>query len=507
MDPAEAWATGQLAGFLALVSSLETETSAAACAVEQVADALDAEVAAIVAGRTVMAAIGYPEGATPRDELAAVASGAARELVVPGAGPCPATVVALEHPPGAALVLARSKSHGLSREETSVLRGMAQVMSLTMRMLHLVDDQSALRRVATLVARGTRELEVFTAVAEEVGRLAGADLVQMLRYEPDRVAVRIAVWGATRGIVAVGGRVPLGGHNVLTLVHETGQQVRVDDVARMTGAAARITQALGVRSVIGSPIVVSGRTWGLVLVTTSEPEPMPADVDRRIAGFTELVATAIANAEARLELAASRARVVAAADETRRRFERDLHDGIQQRLVTLALELRGAIDETTDQSPALQAQLAKAQRALEELLEEVREISRGLHPAILSEAGLVAAVRSLARRSAVPVELHLRLAGRFPPPIEVAAYYVISEALANTAKYAGASLARVLVETVDGSLRIQVSDDGIGGADPTRGSGLFGLTDRVEAVGGTIVVSSPAGSGTTIAAELPTGRD
>jgi signal transduction histidine kinase len=195
---------------------------------------------------------------------------------------------------------------------------------------------------------------------------------------------------------------------------------------------------------------------------------------------------------------------VAASDATRRRIERDLHDGIQQRLVTLMLGLNGAIESTPTELRELAAQLEQMERGLKEMIEEVREISRGLHPAILSEAGLGPALKSLARRSAVPVELDVRLEGRLPPAIEVAAYYVVSEALTNTAKHANASVARVAVEKRADVLRIQVSDDGSGGADPRRGSGLIGLTDRVEALGGKILVSSPPGEGTTMIALLPT---
>ena len=197
-------------------------------------------------------------------------------------------------------------------------------------------------------------------------------------------------------------------------------------------------------------------------------------------------------------------RLVAAADQTRRRIERDLHDGIQQRVVTLALRLGGAIDSVPTELPELAAELKLTERGLQEMLEEVREISRGLHPAILSEAGLGPALKSLARRSAIPVELDVRLEGRLPPTIEVAAYYVVSEALTNTAKHANASVAKVMVEKRDGLVRVQVTDDGSGGADPRRGSGLVGLTDRVEALGGKVVFSSQPGEGTTMIAALPT---
>ena len=528
MDPAEAWSTQQLAEFLVLASSFESEAAAALGSVERTAEALDAEVVAIVSGRRVIASVGYPEGGAPAKELAAVAAGKSHQLVVPGVGACEATVVRLAHPPGAALLLARSGPEGMGRAETSVLRAMARVASLTMRQLNLLAEErtareeserqaaenarllaalTALHRVATLVAHGMDQEVIFSAVAEEVGRLAAADLVQIYRYEADRSAVRIAVWGDPQDVADIGEKLPIGGHNIMTLVRRSGRPARIDDAAELTGSRAHLFRSVGVRSALGNPIIVDGRVWGAVVVTTTRTERMSSEMERRISAFTDQAATAISNADARTSLAASRARVVAASDETRRRIERDLHDGIQQRLVTLALGLRGAIDAAPTQPPDLRAQLTHTERGLQDLLEEVREISRGLHPAILSEAGLAPALKSLARRSAVSVELDIRLAGRLHKSIEVAAYYVVSEALANTVKHANASVARVTVETNDGSLRIKVSDDGVGGADPARGSGLVGLADRVEALGGTIVISSSAAAGTTMVAELPTGRD
>ena len=215
------------------------------------------------------------------------------------------------------------------------------------------------------------------------------------------------------------------------------------------------------------------------------------------------MATAIANAESRAALAASRARIVAAADETRRRIERDLHDGIQQQLVSLMLELRMAAATESDRACELQAQLARTAQGLAGVVEELREISHGIHPAVLSSGGLGPALRALARRSAVPVELDLH-AGRLPEPVEVAAYYAVSEALANAAKHARASVVQVELHAHDAMVRVAIRDDGVGGADPARGSGLVGLSDRVEALGGTLKVTSPAGGGTTLLIEIPT---
>ena len=205
----------------------------------------------------------------------------------------------------------------------------------------------------------------------------------------------------------------------------------------------------------------------------------------------------------RAELAASRARIVTAADETRRRIERDLHDGVQQRLVSLVLAQRRAAAIVPPELGELQAQLSGVVDGLAGALEELQEISRGIHPAILAQGGLVLALKALARRSAVPVELEVRVETRLPEPVERAAYYIVSEALTNTAKHAHASMVHVAVEARDGVLGLSIRDDGCGGADPTRGSGLIGLTDRVDALAGTIQVASPSGEGTTLLIALP----
>jgi signal transduction histidine kinase len=253
---------------------------------------------------------------------------------------------------------------------------------------------------------------------------------------------------------------------------------------------------------VGAPIVVDGRVWGAIFGGSSRSDAFPADAESRIMAFTELAATAISNAVGRAELAASRARIVATADETRRRIERNLHDGLQQRLVTLVLELRG-FRASAPTRQALLAELSRIETEIGSTLDELREIARGIHPAILSEGGLTPALRTLSRRSAIPVELEVPLVPRLPEPVEVAAYYVVTEALANAAKHASASRARVLVEHRDAALHLSIGDDGAGGADPARGSGLIGLRDRVEALGGTLTVESPVGAGTLVFVALP----
>jgi signal transduction histidine kinase len=247
------------------------------------------------------------------------------------------------------------------------------------------------------------------------------------------------------------------------------------------------------------PIHVNGRLWGMIAVGSGEG-PLPPDTEQRMTEFTDLVATAVANAQSRAELQASRARIVAASDEGRRRIERDLHDGAQQRLVALALRLRSAA--ASSEHGEIRSQISDAATELVGVIEDLREVSRGIHPAILSEGGLRPALRALGRRSAVPV----RVDGRLPEPVEVGAYYVVSEMLTNAAKHARASVVEVHAEASGGMLRVCVQDDGIGGADPARGSGLIGLSDRVEALGGTLSLHSPAGGGTEVSCELPTTR-
>jgi signal transduction histidine kinase len=253
--------------------------------------------------------------------------------------------------------------------------------------------------------------------------------------------------------------------------------------------------------------VVSGRLWGSTSITVDGSERFPRDAEARLEKFTSLVAVALANAEAREQLNASRARIVQAGDAERRRLERNLHDGAQQRLVTLALVLRLAESRLTDDPVAAAELLGRASEELALGLEELRELARGIHPAILTDRGLTPAVEALATRATLPVEVHGMPSERLPEAIEAAAFYVVSEALANVAKYASASRARVEVALDDGLLVVEVSDDGVGGADAGKGSGLRGLADRVEALGGGLRVSSEPGQGTTVRAELPMDSD
>jgi signal transduction histidine kinase len=367
----------------------------------------------------------------------------------------------------------------------------------------LSEEQSALRRVATLVAQAGPPSEVFEAVTREVGLLCDADLARMERYESDGSVTGVAAWGQVPVELAVGTRFTLDGPSIARGVKETGGPVRVDSFGQDAGAIAREARTVGIRSSVGCPIVVGGRLWGVIAASTRSEEHFPPDTEAQIGRFTELVATAVANAEAHAELRASRARIVATADETRRRIERDLHDGAQQRLVSLALRLRTAAAVVPPELGEVHQELADAGTELDEILGDLRELSRGIHPAILSEGGLGPALRTLARRSAVPVELQVATEGRLPERVEVTAYYVVAEALTNVAKHAEASLVQVEIAADDGLVRLDVRDDGVGGADPARGSGLVGLKDRVAATGGTLRVDSRPGDGTSLLVELP----
>jgi signal transduction histidine kinase/uncharacterized protein YoaH (UPF0181 family) len=367
----------------------------------------------------------------------------------------------------------------------------------------LADEQAALRRVATLVARGVPPAQLFEAVSAEVARLVPADGAALTRYEPDGTLIALGGWSAT-GYAHVGARFASEG-TVSGMIFETRRTGRIDSYADEPGAAAAAAREMGWHSSVGAPVIVEGRLWGALAVVSTSDRPLPPDTERRLAEFTELVATAIANAESRAELDASRARIVATADATRRRIERDLHDGAQQQLVSLALELRAAQAAAPPQLAELRAELSHVVEGLTGVVDGLREIALGIHPAILAEGGLEAALKTLARRSPIPVELDVQAESRLPEPIEVAAYYVVSEALTNAAKHARASVVHVDVQAGDHMLRIVVRDDGVGGADPVGGSGLLGLKDRAEAIGGVISLQSPQGSGTSLQVELPLG--
>jgi GAF domain-containing protein len=361
----------------------------------------------------------------------------------------------------------------------------------------LAEEQAALRRVATLVARGVPPTEVFSAVAHEVGRLFNADGTSIGRLDPDGAITFCACVGELPDELAVGSRWRPQPPLAVAVALRTGRPARNEDFRENAGFPS-----MGMQSGVAVPIVVEGHLWGVISVGNRRG-PFPPDTDARMAGFTELVGTAIANADSGAKLTTSRTRIVTAADDARRRIERDLHDGTQQRLVALGLTLRQAQSTVPAELPDLHARIGRVTDELTGTIEELREIARGIHPAILSEGGLGPALRTLARRAAIPVELEIRTTTRPAGPIEVAAYYVVSEGLTNATKHAQATCARVTVEERDALLDLRIRDDGVGGADPARGSGLIGLHDRVQALGGSIEVESPPGAGTAIFVELP----
>lgn len=368
----------------------------------------------------------------------------------------------------------------------------------------VVDLQASLRRVATLVARGVAPSEVFCAVADELARCLRVRHTTLFRFEPDGAGLLIAGHHESgRTKLAVGQRFSLDGESVAAKVFRTGRPARMDNHDDAPGPAADYIRELGMRSGVGVPIMVDGRVWGAAIVGSSQPDPLPPDTELRVGDFADLVTTAIANADTHAQLTASRARIVAAGDEARRRIERDLHDGAQQRLVSLGLKLRSAEASLPPDLGSVRKQLAEIVDGLTGVSTDLLEISRGLHPAILSRGGLGPALKTLARRSSVPVALRLGVDQRLPDSVEVAAYYVVAESLTNAAKHAQASEVRVTVETDGHNVRLSIQDDGIGGADSGRGSGLTGLADRVEALGGHLQMSSPIGSGTSLLATIP----
>ena len=379
------------------------------------------------------------------------------------------------------------------------LRELAESLSVLAR------QQAALRRVATLVARGVSQSEVFSAVAEEMAGCLNVGNAEVLRFEDDGAAIVVVASYAEPGVphLSLGERLSTEGDNVAATVSRTRQSARMDSWEDAAGPIAQRVRELGVRSRIGAPIVVDERLWGIAVVATTEPEPLPPDTEGRIVEFAELVATAIAAATTRAELIASRARIVAAADDARRRLERDIHDGAQQRLVSLGLKLRLAEESVPPERDDLKSMLSEAVSGLTDVFQELQEISRGIHPATLSTGGLRAAFKTLARRSPVPVNLDVAIEQRLPESVEVAAYYVVAEALTNAAKHARASEVKVRARVTDTSLDLLVADDGIGGADSGKGSGLIGLKDRIEALGGNLRVASPPGGGTTLNITIP----
>jgi signal transduction histidine kinase len=365
-----------------------------------------------------------------------------------------------------------------------------------------IAELDALRRVATLVARQSPSEDVLEAVAGEVGRLLGAEDTAMFRFEDDAAVTLVAAWGKRESLLQTGRRLALGGDNVTARVRRTGRPARIDDYDVATGAIGTHMRGIDTGAAVGCPIVVNGRLWGVMIAAQRAHAPLPPDTEARIERFTELISTAISNVQAREDLAASRARVVAAADEERRRVVRDLHDGAQQRLVHTIITLQQALSAERPETMRgfVAAALEQARRATAEL----RELAQGLHPAVLIRGGLRAGVDELADRMPVPVEVAVEVE-RLEPDVEAAAYFVVAEALTNVAKHARAARVSVAIRAWNGRLRIEVRDDGAGGAAPGVRGGLVGLADRLAVLDGTVRVESAPGAGTLVAAEIPLG--
>jgi PAS domain S-box-containing protein len=367
----------------------------------------------------------------------------------------------------------------------------------------LAEEQSALRRIATEVAAEAPPHALFAQVTEEVGRLLGAPSARVVRYEENERATIVGGWTDDGDGLPVGASVRLDGDTVLARVRRSGQVERIEGYEGIGGELAERLRARGYRASVAAPVRVGGRVWGALVASAGDLGDLDEGAERRLRDVAELVAQALANADAREMLAASRARIVEAGDAERRRLERNLHDGAQQHLVALAVQLRLIRTAIDSDVPGARGALDSAITELRDALEELRELARGIHPAVLTDYGLERAVTALAARSPVPVEIAAMPEERLPPPVEAAAYYIIAEAITNVAKYAAASHIVVTVDQVDDCTRVEVTDDGVGGADPAAGSGLRGIADRVEALNGRLHVTSPVGGGTTVRAEIP----
>ena len=389
----------------------------------------------------------------------------------------------------------------VTAERTSAARALAASEAAQRE---LAGEQAALRRVATLVAAESPPNEVFEQVTEEVARLLGLPGAGVVQYRPGQGATVVGAWSEDAGLaLPVGTALDVDGDTVVAKVLRTGETQRVERYEGASGGLAERLRGLGYRAAVAAPVNVGNRLWGALVAATTSDRPLPDGLEQRLCDFADLVGQALANADARERLAASRAELVAVGDAERRRFERNLHDGAQQRLVSVALEL-GMVDSKLEQDPlAARELLATAQDALAQGLEELRELARGLHPVLLTERGLGAALDALLARTPVAVEIAELPEKRLEAPVEAAAYYVVAEAITNVAKYARASHATVSITRSNGRATVMVSDDGVGGADPSAGSGLRGLAARVEALNGRLDVDSPPRRGTRIRAEIP----
>jgi signal transduction histidine kinase len=387
------------------------------------------------------------------------------------------------------------------------------------RLRRLADSEASLRRVATLAAEGATPAAVLSAVADEAARILDGSTVAIVQFEPGDSFQVVAAHNDP--VFEVGSSWPVEEASLAAAVRETRAPVRIDDLSKKRGTVAEAMRAAGLTSAVAAPIVVEAHVWGMIVIGLRQRrEALPVftgwytsrmlsssvsgeEIESRLAAFTELAGTAISRAQAQSELIASRVRIVEAGDEARRRIERDLHDGTQQRLVSLALKLQLLRADVPVDERQMHAGLEQVQHELKAVIDEVQELSRGVHPAQLEQGGLRSALRALARRSPIPVDLSIDVAERPPASVETAIYYVVSEALANAIKHSGATTVSVTVARDSTAVRATVADDGAGGAEVGAGSGLTGLSDRVDALAGRFSVVSPHSGGTTISVELP----
>jgi signal transduction histidine kinase len=467
----------------------------------EVARILDVSSVKVVQGDTVLASLGDPD--FPLDDRSVrvpiVVDGGEWGVIAVRREPRRTALPTFAGSYTGRIVLAAESGHEIETRLTAFTQLVATSISKAKAdedLRRLADEQAALRRVATLVAEAAPPDDIFAAVAQEVSSLLELPAIELARLEGDGTGTVISTFGNAPfppGFVGT-----LDDPSVMTRVCATSRSARIDDYTGVPGESAEGVRAAGFRSAIGAPIIVNGALWGTIVAWSTSTEKIPERVAHRLDQFTALVGTAVSNATARAELIASRVRLVAAGDEARRRLERNLHDGTQQRLLALRLDVqRIRLGGGTGE------ELEEIEREIAAIVEEVREVSRGLHPAQLSRGGLELALSTLARRSPIPVALDVTLPERPPRPIETAVYYVVSEALTNAAKHSGAGSLAVAVSSRDGLVHATIADDGEGGAAAAAGSGITGLADRVEALGGRFTLDSPRGRGTTIAIELP----
>jgi signal transduction histidine kinase len=376
-----------------------------------------------------------------------------------------------------------------------------------MRQLEAVlEEQAALRRVATLVAGDPDPRRFFECVCEEVGRVLGVESVNILRFERGPTQTVVGAWAVSGAPwFPPGANVPIDGETVSHKVRRTGKPARVDDYTGVRGELVKRLRAVGIESAVGAPVRFAGRTWGAIIASSGRPRAFPEGAEWRLAEFAELVTAALASVDAREQLAASRARIVEAGYEERRRLGRDLHDGAQQELVSAVISLQLAKQKWARAPEEARELVDEALERMQAGIRDLRELAAGIHPSVLTDRGLGAALRALATRSPIAVELGDVPSERLPAPVETTAYFVVAEALTNAAKHARCSHAEVAVWVEDGWTVVEVRDDGVGGADTSGGTGLRGLADRVSALGGALEIESPAGRGTVIRARIALG--